>query len=1058
MADFSSEVQFDLARRAIERGWVSREQVEEAILRCERDPTVRLLDRLSLTPGQRRELERPGRSLPPEVAEAMRDPSHRVGRYWRVAHLKSGGMGSVFRAWDEDLGRWVALKFLRRFEDERARAFFQREARLAASLEHPNIAKIYEIGEHEGQPYIAMQLVDGETLADARLKSDAKVEAAVHVAEALRYAHGRGVIHRDLKPANVMIDRQGQVYVMDFGLAKENDVEGESLTGTQAVVGTPSYMAPEQARGKAEARSDLYGLGATMYELFTGRPPFVGESSADILMQVLTCEPLWPRRLAPGIPADLEAILLKALEREPGRRYATAEQMREDLEAYRKNEPLRHARRPTWGYVLSRRIRKQPLLWGLGSAFVVALAGGASFGAWTLVQRNRALEAQLRAERNAEAVRKVEDAYRKYQAGLTEDALRDARSAQSLRPDLPGGWYWEARCLLREYARHPRLPTPWIADGSVEFLPAPSEPAVARALRERATALVERAGSLAAQGLEGWEIPGALGIVSVLQGRFEEGGRRLEEALRNPGAQWDAEAHYYLALSRYFRRRFAEADDRHLVRTAEGTELLARTLQGAALREELSGRSREALRLHDRALAVATMHPDPDRRRILQSAVLVLRAELRHRIGRSEDAREDGRTALKLGEAPGRDAAYARGEAAIALARFREERGAKTEAIGLARQAIDEFGRALEADPECTAARIRRGFARETLSRFLTSAELRRQAAEDYGEAMRAAPGPQVRLALHRVRDFRSTAESLADLEAMEREFGKGDPLRVQRARTLAAHAQFVWETEKRDPVALYERAVRECDEALRANAEYAEAGLARGHVHASWGDYVMIHGGDPTPLYEKVFADVESTLRVNPEYFEALRLKASKHLSLGIYRGRHGRDPVREWNAAVEDQSRALSINPESVQTYCDRALVRMNLGLYLHAAGKEGAEEQFDLGLRDCEEASRLLTGSGFVAERGMILIWKGMTQLAQGRKEEARLNLEAGIREMSRGLGGAPEGFQSVSYGQQFALRGRAFCALGRHAEAREDFERSAKYGWAEGRTLLEQCRPH
>ncbi|MBI2901083.1 MAG: protein kinase, partial [Planctomycetes bacterium] len=192
MADRPSDLHFSLARRAVERGWVTREQVEGAVLACEKDPTVRLLDRLPLTPEQIRELERPARAAPAEVEEAMRFPERRVGRYWLVRHLKSGGMGSVHRAWDRDLGRWVALKFLMKEEDERARAYFRREAHVAASLDHPNIAKIYEVGEHQGHPFIAMQLIDGETLATATMKLDGKLDAARRIAEALRYAHSKG--------------------------------------------------------------------------------------------------------------------------------------------------------------------------------------------------------------------------------------------------------------------------------------------------------------------------------------------------------------------------------------------------------------------------------------------------------------------------------------------------------------------------------------------------------------------------------------------------------------------------------------------------------------------------------------------------------------------------------------------------------------------------------------------------------------------------------------------------------------------------------------------------
>ncbi|MBI2901189.1 MAG: SUMF1/EgtB/PvdO family nonheme iron enzyme [Planctomycetes bacterium] len=448
-----SEADFTLARRAVERGWVTRDQVEAAIVERERSPGSGLLDLLPLNPDQLRDLRQPlSRSAPPEVASVMKDPSKKVGRYWLTGLLGKGGMGMVYRGWDGDLGRWVALKFLKEFGDEKARAFFRREAQLAAALEHPGIAKIYEVGEHDKTPFIAMQFIEGETLSTARLAMDGKLRAVEMVAEAVRFAHERNVIHRDLKPANVMIDRHGQVYVMDFGLAKETEVTGESLTGANVVVGTPNYMAPEQARAKADRQSDLYSIGAILYELVTGRPPFVGETSADVLMQVLTADPVWPRKLRATIPQDVEAILLHALEKDLRRRYATAAQLVEDLAAVRQREPLRHARRPTIGYVLARRIRKQPLLWALGATAVLAVLGGTAFAAYALAER-----ARLERERRVESEEQL-----RYILGLSDvKRLDDIREkAHALWPATPERvpaleeWLADARTLADRLPVH----------------------------------------------------------------------------------------------------------------------------------------------------------------------------------------------------------------------------------------------------------------------------------------------------------------------------------------------------------------------------------------------------------------------------------------------------------------------------------------------------------------------------------------------------------------------------------------------------------------------------
>ena len=358
MADSAplSDADFTLAQRAVERGWLTKEQVEAAVMSYDRSKGTRLLAHLLLTPEQIRSLEA---KLPPEIA----DPSKKVGRYILSDLLGKGGMGMVFRAWDLELGRWVALKFLKAVGDEAARACFRREAQLAAGLDHPNIAKIHEVGTHEGEPFIAMQLIQGRTLGGTELSLDRKLDAVLAAAEAVDYAHSCGIIHRDLKPANVMLDTRGQVFVMDFGLAKATNVA--SLTVTGAVVGTPSYIAPEQARGKPEKRSDVYGLGAILYELTTGRPPFMGTSAAEILTDVVLSDPPWPRALNPDLPRDVEAIILKAMEKEPKRRYPSAGAMVEDLRAFRAGDPLRHARRRTLLYLLQKRIRKHPAVLGL---------------------------------------------------------------------------------------------------------------------------------------------------------------------------------------------------------------------------------------------------------------------------------------------------------------------------------------------------------------------------------------------------------------------------------------------------------------------------------------------------------------------------------------------------------------------------------------------------------------------------------------------------------------------------------------------------------------------
>jgi serine/threonine-protein kinase len=257
-------------------------------------------------------------------------------------------MGVVFQARQLSLNRLVALKMIppNRVATETDVQRFRIEAEAAALLDHAHIVPIYEIGEHEGQHYFSMRIIDGGSLAQAipRFVKDprAAAELVATVARAVHFAHQRGILHRDLKPANILLDRDGQPHVTDFGLAKRVDADSK-LTESGVVMGTPSYMAPEQAAGQNRnltTAADVYALGAILYELLTGQPPFRGDSVMATLLQVVEQDPQRPRSRNPGINRDLESICLKCLEKDPQKRYSTAEGLAEDLEAFLRGEPV----------------------------------------------------------------------------------------------------------------------------------------------------------------------------------------------------------------------------------------------------------------------------------------------------------------------------------------------------------------------------------------------------------------------------------------------------------------------------------------------------------------------------------------------------------------------------------------------------------------------------------------------------------------------------------------------------------------------------------------------
>ena len=272
----------------------------------------------------------------------------RFGPFAVGAELGRGGMGVVYRARHERLGRDVALKLLSAgaFATAEQRRRFLAEARLAARVRHPGIVAIHDAGEHDGQLYFAMDLVAGDDLG-SRLRAGplpprAAATVIAAVARAVHHLHDCGILHRDLKPSNVLLDAAGAPHLADFGLARDAATE-DGATATGTVLGTPEYMAPEQAAGRVrglDARSDVYGLGAILYTALTGRPPFSGETRLLVVMNVLEREPVPPRRLHPEVPTALQQICLRCLEKDPARRYPTAAAVGDDLEAWLRGDRI----------------------------------------------------------------------------------------------------------------------------------------------------------------------------------------------------------------------------------------------------------------------------------------------------------------------------------------------------------------------------------------------------------------------------------------------------------------------------------------------------------------------------------------------------------------------------------------------------------------------------------------------------------------------------------------------------------------------------------------------
>ena len=278
---------------------------------------------------------------PEEVQHAATNPKNTVGKYVAVRELGRGGMGAVYKAWDTVLKRWVALKILMISGEVEAVIRFRREAETASLLNHPNIVPIYDVGQSGGHHFIAMKFIDGQPLGEQQLPPERACGIIIQVARAIETAHSRDIVHRDLKPQNILIDASGRPYVTDFGLAK-NLFESFSITTPGTVMGSPSYMSPEQAAGqisKVDQRSDVYSLGALLYALLTGRPPYKGETAVMTVRMVLDTPVPAPTMFNPAIPPPLERIIMQALARDKAQRYPSAGVFASELERFLRGEP-----------------------------------------------------------------------------------------------------------------------------------------------------------------------------------------------------------------------------------------------------------------------------------------------------------------------------------------------------------------------------------------------------------------------------------------------------------------------------------------------------------------------------------------------------------------------------------------------------------------------------------------------------------------------------------------------------------------------------------------------
>jgi tRNA A-37 threonylcarbamoyl transferase component Bud32 len=389
-------------------------------------------------PGQLEDLQ--------AAEEAVRVPGYEI-----LGELGRGGMGVVYKARQVRLNRLVALKMILAGKQAGPKELlrFQAEAEAVARLQHPHIVQVYEVGEHAGRPFIALEFCPGGSLAERFQGQPQMARTAAELvrtlAGAVQHAHGHGIIHRDLKPANVLLAEDDTLKISDFGLAKQLDTS-VAMTQSGAIVGTPSYMAPEQTAGRTQKigpATDVYALGAILYEALTGRPPFRAATPMDTLEQVRSQEPVAVRQLQPHMPRDLETICHKCLQKEPAKRYGSAAALADDLGRFLAGEPI--LARPV-GHIerLGRWCKRNPVVASLTVAVFVLLATVAGIASVGYV-RTQLAEQELRRQLYAATINLMQQAWDTNQVGRLRTLLAETEDY----PDRAFEWYyWQRLCHL----------------------------------------------------------------------------------------------------------------------------------------------------------------------------------------------------------------------------------------------------------------------------------------------------------------------------------------------------------------------------------------------------------------------------------------------------------------------------------------------------------------------------------------------------------------------------------------------------------------------------------
>lgn len=949
-----------------------------------------------------------GRS-PAAPREDPRDRSGRpFGRYQLLEKLGQGGMGIVWKAWDTQLKREVALKQI--LHDEAGDIErFMREARAAARLRHPGILTVHDVGVHEGHHYFTTDYVAGQSL-DRLMKGPLPARRALEivksVGEALEYAHGEGIVHRDVKPANILMDAKGRPFLMDFGLAKEFEVDSKGgLTASGDLLGTPLYMSPEQAMGRNSEigpASDQYSLGVVLYHLLTGRTPSGGENMRELLNAIAEQEPPRVGRVNPRIHRDVETICMKAIEKDPGRRYSGVGEFAADIGRYLEGEPI-EARPVSSGVRLLRRAAKhKAIVLPVAAAIALGLAL-AGWGVWSARESERTKEAAVREEREsgAQSLKKA--------ARIGDVLTRWAELGPTLRQMESN--FSDATLSMEEKRRRGDLAWPPIRK-FVEETPSDS------ASQSVMLALSGWARRLAGDEDEGRELirwarladpdvpyapllealidldqyaekqplptifttPTTIGLgappaeTAPMKELRIHAEQLLKEAEQKP--LWGG------SMAEDFRGALGALQSMQAGKYAQAEAGLSAIVGTGAMRHFRSplllqrGKARylqkkflEAQSDFEEIVEARPSQPEP---RALSGLMRYFKAEELALHG--EDPRElldaaivDLEVALRLD--PKSEAFYIqRGTCFRARGKADESRGKDPRPFYS--KAVADFDEALGVSPDSPGAHNNRGLTHLSLGDLLSGAgrdplEPYAKAVADFDEALRLAPDLTVAY-VNRGNAHRQTGKFLANTgrdpfpeyasanldytEAIKRESGTG---LAQNNRGIAFKLRGEAESfANKDPGESFKSALADFDEALRLCPDYADAYVNRGSVHSKIGDAEAAAGRDPIPSYERAIADYGEALRVKPDHVLSYLNRGDVYRARGDAEFSAGKDPRSSYQRAIQDLDEAIRVQPRNALAYSNRGNVHLRMGEH-ETQGSQEQKHAWERALNDYDKA---------------------------------------------------------------------------------------------------------